>query len=329
MTVPPPRDPFPTHRLSLSAIAAAAASIDPVFRDSPQYHSESLSDRLGCRLTLKVETVNPIRSFKGRGADFFLAAESRRRSRGLVVCASAGNFGQAMAYSARRHGRRLVVFAAENANPVKVERMRRLGAEVRLGGVDFDEAKAAARRFCAEAGVLLVEDGREPEISEGAGSIAVELLRRGQAFDAITVPLGNGALLNGVARWFKAVSPATETIGVVAAGADAMERSFRAAEVVEGDEVDTIADGIAVRSPVPEAVSDMVGIVDDVVAVSDALLVEAMRLFHTCEGLVVEPAGAAGLAAIAADPVRFAGRSAATIVAGGNLHPDLGRYLEG
>lgn len=318
----------PSHRLSLDAIATAATSIDQVFVDSPQYRSDSLSSRLGCGITLKIETVNPIRSFKGRGADFFLAAEAERGAGGILVCASAGNFGQAMAYAARRHRRELVVFAADNANPLKVERMRQLGAEVRQEGSDFDAAKLHARAFCEQVGVPLIEDGREAEISEGAGSMAVEILGRGDAYDAVIVPLGNGALLNGVARWFKAASPWTETIGVSSVGADAMEKSFRAGQVVERDQVETIADGIGVRVPIPEAVADMAGIVDDVMLVEDHHIVEAMQMLHAREGLVVEPAGATGLAAIVAEPDRFRDRSVVTVVAGGNLDPaGARRYL--
>ena len=308
-----------THRLSLEAIAEAAKTIDPVFRDTPQFECEPLSQAVGCRLTLKVETVNPIRSFKGRGADYFLAKLVERGDDRPLVCASAGNFGQAMAYAAGKHHRSIVVYASENASPLKIERMKALGAEIRIHGEDFDAAKTEARRHCEEVGAWMVEDGREPEISEGAGTIGVELLARGDIYEAVTVPLGNGALLTGVARWFKAASPPTETLGVSSSGADAMEKSWRLGRIVERERVDTIADGIAVRVPIPEAVGDMEGIVDDVALVEDHHILEAMRRLHHHAGLVVEPAGAAGVAAIVADPDRFAGRRVTTILAGGNL----------
>ena len=135
------------------------------------------------------------------------------------------------------------------------------------------------------------------------------------------MPLGNGALLNGVARWVKAASPATEIIGVCAAGAPAMERSWRrgpGAPVVETETADTIADGVAVRVPIPEAVADMHGLVDDVLLVDDEVTREAMRLVETHAGVVLEPAGALGVAAILAARERFAGRAVATILCGGN-----------
>lgn len=207
--------------------------------------------------------------------------------------------------------------------------MRDLGAEMRIHGVDFDAAKAEAKRHGEQRRGWMVEDGLEPEISEGAGSIAVELLANDPAYDCVTVPLGNGALLNGIARWFKAASPATEMIGVSSAGADAMERSWRTGQIVERETVDTIADGVGVRIPIPESVHDMQGTVDDVVLVEDRQIIEAMRLLHVHAGLVTEPAGAAGVAALLAHPARFYDRNVATVVAGSNLSSEGARkYLQ-
>jgi peptide deformylase len=312
----------PKPRLSLERIAAAARCITPVFRSSPQYECESLSAILGCRLTLKVETVNPIRSFKGRGADFFLQQVAARGEARPLVCGSAGNWGQALAWAARAQDRSLVVYAATSASPLKVDRMRSFGAEVRLEGADFDAAKEAARRYAADTGSWMVEDGLEPEISEGAGSIGVELLRDGARLDAILVPLGNGALLNGIARWVKAASPATRVIGVCAAGAPAMQESFIQGEPVVHDSVNTIADGIGVRVPIPEAVVDMRGIVDEVRLVSDEHIIHAMRLLYRQAGLLVEPAGAAGLAVLLDSGGEFRDARVATVLCGGNLTDD-------
>jgi len=305
----------PRRRLSLERIAEAARVIDPVFLHSPQFLCEPLSEQLGCSLTLKVETVNPIRSFKGRGADFFAGSLAENEP---LVCATAGNFGQGLAYACRRRNIPLTVYAPRTANPLKVERMRALSAEVRLAGDDFDAAKETARR---ERGARMVEDGAIAAISEGAGSIGVELLARGDAFDVVLVPLGNGALLNGVARFVKAASPATRVVGVCARGAPSMARSFQRGAPVLTPRVETIADGIAVRAPIPEAVEDMQGVVDDVLLADDAAMVEAVRLLHRHTGLVVEPAGAAGLAAMLGAAGAFAGRSVATILCGGNVTP--------
>ncbi len=310
----------PQSRLSLDNIKEAVARIDPVFTESAQYDCEPLSQALGTRLTLKIETLNPIRSFKGRGASYFVhkAVESGSGKNGFA-CASAGNFGQAMAYACRAQGLPMTVFAATSASPLKVERMRALGADVRLEGQDFDGAKAIGRAWASEKGVPFLEDGREVWITEGAGTIGRELLARDDAFDAVVVPLGNGALLNGVARWFKAASPATQVIAVCAEGAPSMERSWRAGTVVETETADTIADGVAVRVPIPEAVADMRDLVDDVVLVDDDTTRRAMELTRRHAGIIVEPAGALGVAAILKDPGRYKDRRIATILCGGNV----------
>jgi len=304
------------HRLSLDRIAQAATLIDPVFLDSPQFRAETLEPRLGCRLVVKVETLNPIRSFKGRGAEYLAAALEGRPH---LVCTTAGNFGQGMAFAARKRGLALTVFTSLHANPLKIERMRALGAEVRQVGEDFDAAHVAAQGFAAEAGARLVEDGRDPAIGEGAGTIGRELLRWPEPFDAILVPLGDGSLLAGIARWVKAHRPDTRMIGVCASGAPAMERSWRAGKPLELERADTIADGIAVRTPYPEALSDITGLVDDILLVEDEMLVESMRAAHRELGLVLEPAGAAALAALLRHRYRFRGQLAAAILTGGNI----------
>ena len=308
------------HRLSLAQIERAATLIDPLFRDTPQYECEPLSQALGAALTLKVETLNPLRSFKGRGADFFAHEHAARLAGRTLVCASAGNFGQAMAWVCRARGWPLVVYAATAANPLKIERMRALGAEVRLAGADFDAAKQAALRFCEDHAACFVEDGREAAIAEGAGTIARELLRSAQRFDTLLVPLGNGALLTGIGRWTRAHAPQVRVVGVSAAGADAMAVSWRAGRCIARARAETMADGIAVRVPVPEAVLDMRDTVDEVLLVTDDAIRRAMQLLFRHAGLVVEPAGAAGVAALLEHPALRGGRLA-TVLCGGNVTP--------
>ena len=180
-------------------------------------------------MTLKVETANPIRSFKGRGAGFLIA--SRLAAGALagrrIIGASAGNWGQALAYACRKYSLPLTLYASVNANPLKVARMQALGAGMVLEGDDFDAAKIAAQNFATASGGLMVADGLDAEAAEGAGTIAAELLATGPYPDVLVVPLGNGALLTGVARWAKAIDPGIEVIGVQAEGADAMEKSWR------------------------------------------------------------------------------------------------------
>jgi threonine dehydratase len=313
------------HSLSPARIARACGMIDPPFRDTPQFEASALGERFGCRLVVKVETLNAIRSFKARGALFFV---SELGDRPRLVCSSSGNFGQGMAYAARRYGLALTVFMSAPENPLKAARMRALGADVRVTDGDADDAHAAARRFASECEALLVVDGNEPAVAEGAGTIAVELLRWPEPFDAILVPLGDGALLGGVSCWLKAYSPQVRTIGVCATGSPAMERSWRSGRIVTAP-AQTIAEGIAVRTPCALAVANLTALADEVIFVSDAALIEAMRWAYRDLGLVLEPSGAAGLAAVMVHTERFRGQRIGVVLTGGNLPPQqMRQWLE-
>ena len=303
--------------ISVERIEEAATLIDPVFRDTPQFVCEPLSDRLGVVAVLKVECVNPIRSFKGRGTDYLL--HRLGPSPDGLVCASAGNFGQGMAFAARKRGTRLTVFAAVAANPLKVDRMRALGAEVILEGQDFDDAKAGALRHATQTGAFYVEDGLLGPIAEGAGTIASELGRMSEPIDAYIVPLGNGSLINGIGAWLRRHSPGTRVIAVCPSGAPSMFMSWRAGKPVSTASLDTIADGIAVRIPVPEALELMASVVDEVMLVTDDEMIESMRWLHRDAGVIVEPAGAAGVAGAAKLREELAGKRVAIPLTGGNV----------
>ena len=304
------------HRLKIENILAAVRSIDAVFLNTPQFYADSLSRLFGAKIVVKIETINPIRSFKGRGAEF-LASKIPPKTK--LIAASAGNFGQAMAYACARRGIALTVFASVNANPLKLERMRALGAAVVLHGEDFDAAKIEAKRVAGESGVRLVEDGLDVETGEGAGTIGLELADWKEEFDAVLLPLGNGALACGVGRYLKHVRPQIRVVAIQSTGAPAMLESWKQKRVVTFDSISTIADGIGVRIPIPGCVRDMEGIVDEGIVVQDASLIESMRLAHQHLGIVLEPSGAAGLAAILEDRERFANRSVAVVLCGGNL----------
>ncbi len=305
-----------SSRLLPANTEAAMRCIDPVFLNSAQYRSQALDSVLACGVVLKFETFNPIRSFKGRGADYYVQQLPKDAR---LVCGSAGNFGQAMAYSCRKHNIFLTVYASVNANPLKIERMRALGANVVLQGEDFDAAKLAAKKFAIQTGAHMVEDGLEPRISEGAGTIALELLKYPEKLDAVLIALGNGALIGGMASYIKHKSPSVRVIGVAAAGAPCMEQSWREQKIIEFPSINTIADGIGTRIPIAEALGDMRETVDDVLLVEDASMIEAMKLAHTHLGVVLEPSGAVGLASILENRARFAGQTIATVLCGGNL----------
>lgn len=306
--------------LSLSGerIAQAYSIIDPQFRDTPQFEASVLGESFGCQVIVKAETLNPIRSFKARGAQFFVSGLAGRPR---LVCSSSGNFGQGMAYAARQHGLELTVFVNSPFNALKVGRMRALGADVRIVEGDGDAGHAAARRFAAEHSAMLVVDGNEPAIAEGAGTIALELMRWPEPFDAVLVPLGDGALLGGISCWFKAHSPDVRMIGVCAAGSPAMERSWRTRQIVSAP-AQTIAEGISIETPCAAAVANLTVLADDVIFVDDAALITAMRLAHRDIGFVLEPSGAAALAALAVHNERFRGQRIAVVLTGGNVAPE-------
>lgn len=308
--------PMTFRRITVERIEAAALAIDPVFLNTPQWMCEPLGEELGARVALKVETLNPIRSFKGRGADWLV---QHLPSGVSLMCASAGNFGQAMAYACRVRGVPLSIYAAENANPLKIARMRSMGARVVLDGKDFDAAKAMAREEAARRGIRFIEDSRDPEPTEGAGTIGLEWLAFPERLDALLVPLGNGALLAGIATVIKARLPQTRVIAVAAAGAPAMVESLQSGRVITHDRIDTIADGIGVRLPVPEALDDLHDLVDELMLVPDDGIVRAMRLLHRHAGIVAEPSGAVGLAGLLQEPVRFRGKTIGTVICGSNL----------
>jgi threonine dehydratase len=308
----------------IANVLTAARYIDPLFLDSPILGNAALDAELGCELLAKDETRNPIGSFKGRGTELFAATALRGNE--AVVCASAGNFGQGLARAAAKRGHACTVFVGAGANPLKVDAMRRFGADVRSGGADFDAAKQAARAYAAAHGLIFVEDGAQAAIAEGAGTIGLELAASAH-FDTILVPLGNGALLAGVGVALRHVAADVRIVAVVAANAPAMKRSLEAGRAVATDSVDTIADGIAVREPIAQALPELRRCCDEVVAVSEQQIVDAMRLLHRRLGRAFEPAGVVGVAAILAARERHAGRRVATILCGANVAPDLRERL--
>lgn len=311
--------------ISHERIAAAAGIIDPDYLDTPLIDSRALDAAVGAMVFLKDESANPIGAFKGRGTDHFVKTCVSPGQE--LVCASAGNFGQGLARSGVARGCKVTVFAATTASPVKIARMRGFGADVRLVGDDFDAANAAARGYARERGLRYVEDCDIPEVAEGAGTIARELTEDGVEFDAIYVPVGGGALANGIGLWLRHARPGCKVIGVCAEGAPALYRSWHEHRLVELDRTDTIADGIAVRAPVAFAMEHLAKALDDVVLVSDARMIAAMRLVHETTGLAIEPAAASVVAAMMDAKGRLPGRVAAPISGRNLTQEQVARWL--
>jgi threonine dehydratase len=320
--------PFSARRdpeLEPDAIRAAHGRIPAAFRGTPQLVHEGLGARAGTPVVLKIEALNPIRAFKGRGtwlAVEALAGEGRIGPERPVVAASTGNFGQGVAFAARAFQVPAVVFADEYANPVKLDRIRAFGARVVQAGRDFDAARDAAAAFAAERGAHLLVDGQNPWIATGAATIALEVtdaIERGDlpALATAYVPLGNGALLVGIGAWLRHASADCRIVGIVAAGAPSMARSWQAGRVVETAEAATYAEGIACRVPVPEALDMLVGRVDDLILVSEDQLHAAEAELRAATGVTVEGAAAASWAGLLSHQRRIG--PALVIVTGSNV----------
>jgi threonine dehydratase len=315
-------------RLQLERIRDAVDAIDPVFLDTPALPCPSLGQRLGCTVTLKVETLNPVRSFKGRGTET-VATIARRVGASRLVCASAGNLGQALAYSGRRRDLQVTVVAANSANPLKLRQIAAFGAEIRLEGEDIEDARLLAQQIADTDGAYLVEDSLDLATCEGAATIGLELVRDDPKLDVVLVALGGGAMASGVAYTAHSLADGdVEVIGIQPLGAPAMALSWQQRTVVETDRIDTIADGVAGRCPIPEVLDDLLVVLDDVVLVREDSIIAGMRALYEHAGLVVEPSAALGIAALLEQPERFAGRRVTTILCGSNVGPaDFARWV--
>ncbi len=314
-------------RLRLDRIRAAVGEIDRAFLDTPALSCAPLGRALGCSMTLKVETLNPVRSFKGRGTET-VAAAARKKGASRVVCASAGNLGQALAYSGGHRGLEVTVVAARTANPLKLRQIAAFGADVRLGGEDIEDARLLARELAEGSRAYLVEDSLDLATCEGAATIGLELVRDDPQLDIVLLAVGGGALASGVGYAVRSLAERVEVIGIQPIGAPAMALSWRQRMVVETGRTETIADGVAGRYPIPEVLDDLLVVIDDVMLVREDSIKTGMRMLYEHAGLVVEPSAALGVAALLEAPERFAGRHVTTILCGSNVVPaDFARWV--
>src|SRR5690242_5657832 len=312
----------------MARIRAARQAINPVFLDTPLYRCEALEPRLGCAVSIKLETANPVRSFKARGTEL-VASLLADNGPSAVVCASAGNLGQALAWSGRGRGLDVTVVASRFAVAAKLARIRALGATVELVDGDHELARERAAAIADHEGIRLVEDSLDIETCEGAATIGLELVDAGPTFDTVLIALGGGALATGVGHVLKTLAPGVEVICVQPLGAPAMTLSWRRGRVVTPGPTATIADGVAGRRPIPVVLDDLLQVADDAVLVREESIVAGMRLLLDHAGLVVEPSAALGVAAVLEDRDRFAGRHVATIMCGGNVDMDAYRRWVG
>ncbi len=278
---------------ALPGIIRARRQLRPYLEETPLVRSELLSRALGAEVWLKNETVGPIASFKLRGALTHLLRVDTLRG---AVTSSTGNHGQGVAYAARLLGVPAHIFLPARNNPVKRAMIRAFGATLHEVGDDIDAAKDAARDYAAGHGLEFVDDGESLAMMEGAGTVGLECAERLDRIDWMFVPMGAATLVGGTAAALKALHPAARIVAVQAKGAPAMVESFHARRPVEAP-IDTVADGLACRVPARRALAALWALVDDAMTVGDDAMLAALRSTAECAHVLVEPAGAAALAA--------------------------------
>ena len=309
---------------TLAEIEAAASRVAEVIDRTPMQTSRSLSEVLGSPVYLKCENLQRTGSYKIRGAYNRLSRLAPdERSRG-VVAASAGNHAQGVAFAARELGIRATIFMPVGAALPKYQATRGYGADVQLAGATFDETNAAAIAFSAETGAVFIPPFDHPDIVAGQGTLGLEIWEEASAPDTVIVPIGGGGLAAGLAAAVKQRAAAegrtVRVVGVQARNAAAYPISLAAGEPVLASVSPTIADGIAVARPGDLNFAIIRDFVDEVVTVTDDEIARALVVLIERAKLVVEPAGAVGVAAILSGAVRSSGRTA-VVLSGGNIDP--------
>jgi threonine dehydratase len=289
---------YETAGLTPSSVEAAARDLAAYLAPTPLQYSRAFTDKARCYVHIKIESIQPIRAFKVRGAlTKVMRLHPEERSAG-VITASAGNHGQGVAYAAGVFKIPATVYVPETANQLKVEAIRRLGAQVVPAGRNYNDAYLEALRQREQSGATFVHAFDDPDVIAGQGSIAVELLRDLEDVDTVLVPIGGGGLIGGISLYLKEKRPRVKVIGAEPAGADGMRRSLEAGRIVTLDRVNTIADGLAASAPGKLTFELAKRYVDEVVLVQEDEMLRAIRLMFEWEHLLAEPAGAAALAAL-------------------------------
>ena len=307
-------------------VLEARTRIAPFLRPTPLYEWPPLGRLVGATVFVKHENHNPTGAFKVRGGiNLVSAIGASERARG-VGASSTGNHGQSIAYGARLFGTHATIYVPNGANPVKVDAMRDLGAEVVPHGVDFDEAREEAERLAVERGFRYVHSGNEPLLIAGVATATLELLETEPRIDTIIVPVGGGSGAAGACIVAKTLDPSIRVIGVQSDGAPAAYRSWRERRLLE-DEMKTFAEGLATRVAFELPQQIMWELLDDFVLVGDDEIRAAQRQMIESTRNLIEAAGASPLAAALRLRDTLAGRRIALIASGGNVSPDQLREL--
>ena len=311
---------------TLADVREARGRIAPYLQPTPIYPYGALTELVGTGIFVKHENHLPIGAFKVRGGVNLVSQLSEDERRRGVVTASTGNHGQSIAFAAGRFGVRAIVCVPEGANPVKLAAMERLGAELVVHGRDFDDAREHCEALAREHGHRYIHSGNEPHLIAGVGTATLELLESQPDVDVVIVPVGGGSGAAGACIAGKSIRPGLEVIGVQSSAAPAAYRSWRARELLE-DRMETRAEGLATRVAfeVPQVI--LWEHLDDFVLVDEDELDRAVLLMIEGTRNLVEPAGAAPLAAALRLRDRLAGKKVGLILSGGNISPDQLREL--
>ncbi len=304
-------------------ITDAYAIVHQAAHRTPLVHSRTLSRLLGGDVYLKLECLQRTGSFKIRGAYYAISTlKDAIQARG-VVAASAGNHAQGVAFAAASLGVRAVIVMPQFSPTAKVQATRGYGAEVILHGATYDEAVEEATRICAERNAVFLHSFDHPAVIAGQGTIGLEMMEDQPDLEVIVVPVGGGGLISGISVAVKSLHPTVAVYGVQAAGAASMVASLQAGAPTELPRVDTIADGIAIRRPSHLTLEITRRFVDNVVVVTDDDIADATFLLLERTKQVVEPAGAAGLAALLSGKLDVAGKRVGVVISGGNIDMSL------
>jgi len=305
--------------ITAQSIRAAAAVLADQVIDTPCLYSRTLSGITGAEVYLKFENLQFTASFKERGALVKLASLSPEERASGVLAVSAGNHAQGVAYHAKRLGIRAVIVMPRHTPHVKVEHTRAFGAEVILAGDNFDEAKAHGLALAAERRLSLVHPYDDERVISGQGTVALEMLMHEPRLEVLLVPVGGGGLIAGMAVAAKSASAGIELYGVESENFPSMYCALRGEAARFA--ANTIAEGIAVREPGVLTLPIVRELASGILLVGEGEIEHAIVLLLEIEKTVVEGAGAAGLAALLAQPERFRGRRVGIVLSGGNIDP--------
>jgi len=307
--------------ITLTDIEAAHHRIRPTIHVTPCEYSETFSALSGNPTFFKLENLHMTGSFKERGALNKLLLMTPDESAKGVICASAGNHAQGVAYHATRLGIRAIIYMPEHAPITKINSTERFGGEVVLFGKSFDEALAEAKRRAESDGLVFIHAFDDPAVIAGQGSIGLEILSQNPFVEAILTPVGGGGLIGGIACAIKETNPKIKVVGVQTSRIPSMIAALEHHKPIELPAATTIADGIAVRRAGEQTLPLVEKYVDDVVTVEEEEIASAILYLLEREKTVAEGAGAAAVAALLHNKTKLKGKKTVSLVCGGNIDP--------